>query len=76
MIKPASELENRKIEIDLRGEKGNAMYLIGMVGTLGKQLGWSNKSIEIIRDAMMIGDYDNLLHIFDHHFGDYVILYR
>ena len=76
MIKSASELENRKIEIDLRGEKGNAMYLLGMVGTIGKQLGWSSKSIKIVRDTMMLGDYDNLLHIFDHHFGDYVILYK
>ena len=75
MIKSAIELENRKIEIDLRGEHGNALYLIGMVETLGRQLRWSNKSIDIVRATMMLGDYDNLLHIFDHHFGDYVTLY-
>ena len=24
---------------------------------------------------MMMGDYDHLLGVFDHHFGEYVILY-
>ena len=76
MIKCRSEMYKDKIEIDLRSEKGNAMHLIGMVGVLGKQLGWSKKSIDIVRDTMMIGDYNNLLEIFDNHFGDFVILYR
>ena len=76
MIRSAEELERRKIEIDLRGEKGNSMYLLGMVGTLGKRLGWEGEAISMVRSLMMMGDYDNLLRVFDHHFGDYVILYR
>ena len=76
MIVSAKKLEERKIEIDLRGEKGNSMYLLGMAGTLGKQLGWEGEAISMVRSLMMMGDYDNLLKVFDHHFGDYVILYR
>ena len=40
MIRSAEELACRKIEIDLRGEKGNSMYLLGLVGSLGKRMGW------------------------------------
>ena len=76
MIKSAEELEDRKIEIDLRGPEGNVFYLIGAVGTIGKQLGWCGEAIEMVRGMMMLGDYENALKVFDHHFGDHVILYR
>ncbi len=76
MIRSVEELEGRKIEIDLRGEEGNAMYLLGMVGMLGKRMDWSGEAISMVRGLMMMGDYENLLRVFDHHFGDYVILYR
>ena len=76
MIRSAEELEGRKIEIDLRGEKGNSMYLLGMVGSLGRRMGWSGEAISMVRGLMMMGDYEDLLKVFDHHFGDHVILYR
>jgi|13_taG_2_1085334.scaffolds.fasta_scaffold01096_19 hypothetical protein len=76
MIKSAEELRYRKIEIDLRGPDGNVFYLIGSVGALGQSLGWCTEAIEMVRGMMMLGDYENALKIFDHHFGDYVILYR
>ena len=76
MIKSAEELEGRKMEIDLRGEHGNAMYLLGLVGTLGTRMEWSGEAISMVRGLMMMGDYENLLKVFDHHFGDLVILYR
>ena len=76
MIKSAEELENRKIEIDLRGPEGNVFVLIGAVGRIGKQLGWCGEAIEMVRGMMMLGDYENALNIFDHHFGDHVTLYR
>ena len=53
MIKSAEELEDRKIEIDLRGPEGNVFYLIGAVGTIGKQLGWCGEAIEMVRGMMM-----------------------
>ena len=76
MIKSVEELEGRKMEIDLRGEEGNAMYLLGLVGSLGKRMGWSGEAISMVRGLMMMGDYENLLKVFDHHFGEFVILYR
>ena len=76
MIRSAEELEGKKIKIDLRGEKGNSMYLLGMVGSLGRRMGWSGEAISMVRGLMMMGDYENLLKVFDHHFGDYVVLYR
>ena len=76
MIRSVEELEGRKIEIDLRGEKGNSMYLLGLVGSLGKRMGWSGEAISMVRSMMMMGDYDNLLKVFDYYFGELVILYR
>jgi len=76
MIKSVEELEGRKMEIDLRGECGNAFYLLGLVGTLGKRMGWSGEAISMVRELMMLGDYDHLLETFDYHFGELDILYR
>ena len=76
MIKSIEEKPVKQLEIDLRGPQGNAFFLIGLAKDLGKQLGWSRKTIELITNTMRIGDYDNLLEIFDYHFGEYVILYR
>ena len=76
MIRRAEELDGKKIEIDLRGEKGNSMYLLGLVGSLGKRMGWSGEAIEMVRELMTMGDYEDLLRVFDYYFGDYVILYR
>jgi hypothetical protein len=43
---------------------------------LAKQIGWSEKAKEKLRDDMMSSDYENLLQVFDKHFGDFVILER
>ena len=76
MIKSREELENRKIEIDLKTSKGNAMYLLGQVEVLGKQLNIPLEIRKDIRNVMMSGTYDQLIKTFDIWFGDYVILYR
>ena len=76
MIRRAEELDGKKIEIDLRGEKGNSMYLLGLVGSLGKRMGWSGEAIEMVRELMTMGDYEDLLKVFDYYFGEHVILYR
>jgi hypothetical protein len=31
---------------------------------------------ELIQKEMMMGDYENLLDVIEHYFGDYVIMYR
>lgn len=71
MIK--SKKQKLGIEIDLTGPDGNAFVLIGTAGNLAKQLGLDAKAI---RTEMMAGDYENLVNVFDKHFGDFVTLYR
>lgn len=71
MIK--SKIEKSGIEIDLTGPDGNAFVLIGTAGNLAKQLGLDGKAI---RTEMMTGDYENLINVFDRHFGNFVTLYR
>ena len=59
------------IVIDLTGPDGNAFALMGLASRLAKQLGIKNPTAE-----MMSGDYENLLEVFDKHFGEFVILER
>ena len=75
MIKDRSEM-NRKITVDLQSEQGNAFYLLGLAGDLGKKLGLSKPEIKRIKDNMTLSDYTMLVEIFDKHFGDYVDIYR
>jgi hypothetical protein len=71
MIK--SKQEKTGIEIDLTGPDGNAFFLIGTASNLAKQLGLDRNSI---KEEMMAGDYENLVNVFDKHFGNFVTLYR
>ena len=64
------------IEIDLTGPQGNAFFLLGTASKLGRQLGWDRDEIEILLREMKRGDYENLLQVFDKHFGSIVTLYR
>jgi len=75
MIKDRSEM-NRKITVDLQSEQGNAFYLLGLAGDLGKKLGLSKSEVKRIQDNMTLSDYTMLVEIFDKHFGDYVDIYR
>lgn len=61
------------VEIDLTGPDGNAFVLIGTASKLAKQLGLDGKAIQ---SEMMSGDYENLINVFDKHFGEFVTLYR
>jgi len=71
MIKKKNE--SFGIEIDLTGPNGNAFYLIGAANNLARQLGLDSKAIQA---EMMKGDYENLVKVFDKHFGHFVTLYR
>ena len=71
MIK--SKKQKLGIEIDLTGPNGNAFYLIGTANNLAKQLGLDKAKIKA---EMMSGDYENLIKVFDKHFGHFVTLYR
>ena len=67
------KIKTGPIEIDLTGPDGNAFTLIGIAGNLAKQL-YLDK--EKIQSDMMSGDYENLVKVFDSHFGEFVTLYR
>ena len=71
MIKSINEKKKGPIEIDLNG-----FYLMGMASNLAKQLGWSQEQRAKLRVELTFSDYENLINIFDKHFGEYVILYR
>lgn len=61
------------IEIDLTGDEGNAFYILALARRLANQLGMD---FDPIHKEMVGGSYENLIKIFDKHFGDRVILYR
>ena len=67
------KMKTGPVEIDLTGPNGNAFYLIGTAKNLAKQLGLDGKAIQT---EMMQGDYENLLKVFDKHFGEFVTLYK
>lgn len=74
MIKPVSEkIVNKTIEIDLTGPDGNAFVLLARAKSLAKQM---DLDFPTIQSEMMSGDYENLIEVFDKHFGQYVTLYR
>jgi hypothetical protein len=68
--------ERRFIEIDLRGPEGNAFVLLGKASSFCKQLGMDDSERESILSEMKSSDYDNLIEVFDKHFGEYCILYK
>ncbi len=72
IVKKDSKPEKRP-EIDLTGPDGNAFVLMGMAKRWAKDLGLDGDTIV---KEMMLGDYENLLDVIEHYFGDYVIMYR
>ena len=65
--------EPKEFVIDLTGPQGNAFFLLGTAKDLAHQLGldW-----ETIHNEMISGDYEDLIKVFDHYFGDFVVLER
>jgi hypothetical protein len=61
------------IIIDLTGPDGNAFALMAYATNFSRQLKEDPKPVI---DEMMGGDYENLLQVFDRHFGEFVILER
>jgi len=72
-IKRKEDMPKRRIEIDLTGPDGNAFALMGYARTLAKQMDMN--SAPVITE-MMAGDYENLVEVFDKHFGVVVDLIR
>jgi len=59
--------------IDLTGPEGNAFFLMGRAHRYARDLGLDG---DAIINEMRLGNYENLVQVFDRYFGDYVILER
>ena len=64
---------DNKVVIDLIGPDGNAFALLGYADRFAKQLDLDPVTIKA---EMRVGDYENLIKVFDEWFGDFVILER
>ena len=73
MIRERKERRGQLVVIDLSGPDGNAYSLMAYATKFARQLKLDDKAIIT---EMMTGDYENLLQVFDKHFGAYVILER
>ena len=62
-----------ELVIDLTGPDGNAYHLIAQANKLATQLSLDANAIV---NEMMTGDYENLIEVFDAHFGLFVVLER
>ena len=71
-IKSKSEMSS-EIEINITGPDGNAFALMGYAKNFSRQLGLDFKEIQT---EMISGDYENLVEVFEKHFGSFVTLYR
>ena len=60
-----------KMYIDIDGPNGNAFYLMAVARDFSKTLDLDED--EILGD-MKMGDYLNLLNVFEDNFGDFVVL--
>ena len=66
--------EPRKREINLLGTEGKAYFLLGTAREWGKQL---DLDVDKIEEEMESSDYENLIKVFDKHFGMIVdLVYR
>ena len=65
-----------QVEIDLTGPQGNAFYLLGCADYYANKLGYSKDEINVLLNDMKKSDYENLITVFDKHFGHFITLYK
>jgi hypothetical protein len=68
-----SKKPSTKIEIDLTGPQGNAFVLLGIAKDLCHKL---DLDWNYVYSEMTSSDYENLVQVMDHYFGDFIIMYR
>ena len=66
----------RKEIIDLTGPQGNAYYLLGTAANLMRTMEYTSEEAEAVLEKMRGSDYENLIKIFDEHFGSIIDLER
>lgn len=74
MIRPKQE--PKEIVIDLTGPKGNAFHLLAQADNWAKQMKYTQEERDQLLADMTSGDYENLIQVFDKHFGNFVVLER
>ena len=62
-----------EVVIDLTGPQGNAFNLMAYAKRFARQLGMDGS---VILTEMRNGDYENLVQVFDKHFGHFCVLER
>ena len=76
---------SRQPIIDLTGPQGNAFALMGFAKQYARDITVYRDEFgethilptgDEITEEMMLGDYDNLVEVFDKYFGEYVVLLR
>ena len=65
-----------EIVIDLTGPEGNAFVLLDYAKRYAKELSYSKEQVDALIKEMQSGDYENLVKVFDDHFGSFVISER
>lgn len=63
-----------KPKIDLQGPDGNAFVLLGYAHRFATSMGYEKEDVKRICDEMREKDYQHLIKVFDHYFGDHVDL--
>ena len=66
--------DHEGIEIDLRGPRGNAFFLLGTAQKISKQIGNSSSYTEDLLKEMQSGDYQYLLSVFEKEFPMFTII--
>jgi hypothetical protein len=68
-----AKAQQTTIEIDLTGPEGNAYHLLNVAKRLANAIGLD---ADAVLTEMKSSDYENLVQVFDKHFGTCVTLYR
>jgi hypothetical protein len=71
--RPCEKAVIKKIIIDLDGPDGKSLYLLALARKWSCQL---ELNYLAIYKEMTAGDYENLIYVFERHFGKFASLYR
>ena len=76
MIVNRKDMESSRIEIDLACPAGNSYALLGMAEDFAVNLGYTAQETSELLADMQSSNYENLLQVFDEHFGHFVTLIK
>jgi hypothetical protein len=65
-----TQVVDKKVNMTLVGQDGNAFFLMAAFAKNAGRQGWSRKEIDLVLDKARSGDYDNLLCTLMDHIND------